>query len=120
MRSAMLSVLIACALVVVPFIPLAGASDFGPGTVAMASLASVASDGHMATGGFDLRAFLAWLKQLLNKYLGAGGNGGGGGGGGGGYNGTSPKGSLPIPGTLLLFGGGFASLMIWQARRARS
>jgi len=113
----MLSVLVACALVVVLSIPPAGASNLASGMVTMASLASVASDGHMASGGSDLRTFLAWLKQLLVKLFGAGGYGGSGG-----YNngGTTPKGSVPIPGTLLLFGGGFSSLMIWQVWRARS
>ncbi len=30
------------------------------------------------------------------------------------------KGSVPIPGTLLLFGGGFAGLIVWRTRQPRS
>ena len=31
----------------------------------------------------------------------------------------SGKGSVPIPGTLLLFGGGFAGLIVWRTRQPR-
>jgi hypothetical protein len=64
------------------------------------AIASIANVGHMA----DMPD---WLAALL-KYLGIGGS-----------NGTDrpPKGSVPIPGTLLLFGGGFVGLMVWRAIR---
>ena len=113
MRYIVLSALLAVALTIVLFAPQAEASDFGSGMASMASLAAMSSDGHMASGGGDLRAFFDWLKHILTKFFGAGA---GGGGGGGGYTGNpTPKGSVAIPGTLVLFGGGFAALMIWRA-----
>ena len=66
-----------------------------------ASVAASLKAGHMA----DIPA---WLVALLN-YLGIWGNYNGG------YN--QPNGSVPIPGTLLLFGVGFGGLLVWRAVR---
>jgi hypothetical protein len=114
----LVSTLFASVLTITLFAPTVEASKLGSGITSTASLSAVASDKHMASGGGDLRAFFDWLRQILNKFFGTGGYGGSGGYTGG-YNGT-PKGSVPIPGSLLLFGGGFAGLVIWRARRLRT
>ena len=115
MSAALLALVLAIAL----FAPQAEASKFGPGMASMVSLASLGSADHMATGGGDLRQFLEWLKFKLIKYFGYGGSGGFGGSGGSGGSYT-PKNSVPIPGTLLLFGGGFAGFIFWSARQPQA
>lgn len=73
----------------------ASQADASQGGMHMASLASVAKAGHMGDWLSDWIA--AWTQQQ------------------GGTNG----GSVPVPGTLLAFGLGFAGLAAWRAVQAR-
>ncbi len=86
------SILLALIVSVGAFTPQADASE----GMHMASLASLVKTGHM---GDWLSDWLAWLQQHQN----------------GGTNG----GSVPVPGTLLAFGLGFAGLATWRAVQAR-
>jgi hypothetical protein len=94
----------------------------------MPLISASVTTGHMARGGND---FWAWLRNQLQSYFGNNGNSGNNGNNGnfgsngnygngrnGWYLGNS-KGSVPIPGTFLLFGGGFIGLMVWRKRQQR-
>ena len=83
------------------FIPQAGASESHLAAVSKPFIVGVGATGTMATIDWQ-----AWLKYILMKYFGSVWN-------------HEPKGSVPIPGTLLLFGGGFAGLVLWRARRLK-
>ena len=88
------------------FAPPARASDLSLAMMPHASIATLGKTGHMATGNLDW--FWAWLTSTIRTF----------------YSNVSnhhtPNGSVPIPGTLLLFGGGFAGLVVWRARHPRS
>jgi hypothetical protein len=98
MRSLVVSCLVTFILSV-GIVNVAGA--FESPVIAHVSAASLAKSSHMAT-------LPDWLLAIL-RYFGIGGNYNGG------YN--NPKGSVPIPGTLLIFGLGFGGLMAWRAIR---
>ena len=69
------------------------------------SIISLMNSGPVVTWGSD--GGWPWLTRILQKY----------------FSRTwepTTRGSVPIPGTLLLFGGGFAGLMVWRARHPRS
>ena len=83
------------------FIPQAGAFDSHLNVLSNASIMASVNTGHMAT--FD---WLAWLKSLLGNV-------------GGNYGNGSTNGSVPIPGTLLLLGGGLTGLIVWRARQPK-
>lgn len=91
------------------FAPQAGASVFEPalGMMPKASIATLGKTGHMATG--DLSWFFDWLKYKLQNFFSQVRD----------YH-DGPKGSVPIPGTLLLFGVGFAGLVAWRSRQPRA
>jgi len=84
-----------------PFTPQAGASESHLVAVSKPLIVYMSATGAMAT--IDL---VSWLKYLLGRYFGSVWN-------------HEPNGSVPIPGTLLLFGGGFAGLVFWRARQLK-
>ena len=80
--------------------PQAGASELHLAAASKLSIVGVGAMGSMATIDWQ-----AWLRYIFTKYFGSVWN-------------HEPKGSVPIPGTLLLFGGGFVGLVIWRARQS--
>jgi hypothetical protein len=67
---------------------------------------------HIGVDGSSWGDFLDWIRNAIHQYIQNAQ--------GGGYSWNfTPRGSVPIPGTLLLFGGGFAALVIWRTRRSR-
>ncbi|NGZ99103.1 MAG: hypothetical protein CV089_23835 [Nitrospira sp. WS110] len=103
MKQLVLGSLLALMLSISPVIPQVGASEFYPGMIPNVSIGALGKTGLLATWETDL---LAWLRSTLGQYLSNTQN-------------NYPTNSVPIPGTLLLFGGGFAGLMIWRQRRQR-
>lgn len=79
----------------------AGASESRLHMFPQTSITSLGNTGPMATWGSD--GWWTWLHRKLERYF------------SGSWN-TEPRGSVPIPGTLLLFGVGFAALIAWRSR----
>lgn len=90
-------------------VPQAGAGQYGPGTSpARATIAGLGNTGPLATTT-DWWAWWAWLIYQLKKSLLGSDHV---------WNHT-PRGSVPVPGTLLLFGAGFSGLVAWRAKNKR-
>ena len=85
----------------------AGASEPGLSIIPNASFAFLGKTGPMATGGAG--SFWEWLRITIRRVFSQIRE----------YHDT-PKGSVPIPGTLLLFGGGFVALISWRWRHPPS
>lgn len=109
MKRLLVASLFALILSIGLFPPQTGASAFesGPGMMPKASIATVGKIGHVATG--DSNWFFEWLKYKLRNFFSQVRD----------YH-DGPKGSVPIPGTLLLFGVGFAGLVAWRSRQPRA
>ena len=104
MKHLILGSLLALTLSVGLFGPQAEASEFSLSMMPKASIALLGNTGPLGNWESD---FLAWLRSTLREYVSNARD-------------NYPTRSVPIPGTLLLFGGGFGGLMVWRARHPRS
>lgn len=100
MRYFLIGSLLVLILSITMVAPQAEASDPSSGLIPSSSIGKI---GPLATWESD---FLAWLRSTLRDYL------------------SNPKDnyptrSVPLPGTLLLFGASFVGLVVWRARRNR-
>lgn len=96
-------------LVTIPlFVHQAEAHQYGEGLMAgNASIKSSAVIGSLATGNWQ--ELLQWLIYKFKQYI-AGSNTV--------WN-PAPRGSVPVPETLLLLGAGFAGLVAWNSTNKR-
>lgn len=101
MKSLVLGSLFSLVLSIGMFGPDAGASERHLRLMPQPSMTSVRNIHPMATWGTDW--WWTWPHRQIERYF------------SGSWNYT-PKGSVPIPGTLLLFGGGFAVLIAWRLK----
>lgn len=90
------------------FVHQAEAQQYGEGLMAgNASMKSFTASGPLATG--NLQELLQWLIYKFKQYV-AGTNHV--------WN-PAPRGSVPVPETLLLLGAGFAGLVAWNSTNKR-